>query len=131
MRHVLSRNARPVVLDGECGLSVVPGRLDAHDGPRRRVPQGVLDQGAADLEDALLVTEGRNLAVDGELERVLTAAGDRLELLEQQLGDPPEIDWSALEVQMAGIEPGEIEELLSELRQALDLLTHADEELAS
>ncbi len=94
------------------------------------MPQGVLHQGAPDLEDTLLVAEGRDLGVAGELERVLAGAGDRLELLEEQLGDAAEIHRGPLEMQVAGVEPGEIEELLGELRQALDLLSHADQELA-
>ena len=95
------------------------------------MPQGVLHQRAPDLEDPLLVAEGRDLGVAGELEQVLAAAGDRLELLEQQLGDPAEIYRGALEMHLAGVEPGEVEELLGQLRQALELLSHANEELVS
>ena len=95
------------------------------------MPQGVLHQGAADLENPLLVPEGRDLAIAGELERVLAVAGHGLELLEQQHGDSAEIDGRPLEMQVAGVEPGEIEELLGQFRQALDLLAHADEKLAS
>ena len=43
--------------------------------------------------------------------------------------DPRQVDRLALDAQAAGVEAGEVEELAGELRQAVDLLAHANEEL--
>ena len=53
----------------------------------------------------------------------------RVELLEEELGDLGEVDRLALDAQAAGVEAGEVEQLAGELRQPLDLLAHAPEEL--
>ena len=47
----------------------------------------------------------------------------------RSLGDPREVDRLALDAQAAGVEAGEVEQLAGELRQAVDLLAHANEEL--
>ena len=56
--------------------------------------------------------------------------GVRVELLEQELGHLGEVDRIAVDPQAAGIEAGEVEQLAGELRQPVDLLAHAPEELA-
>ena len=93
--------------------------------------QGVLDERAADLEDPLLVAEARGAAVDAVPRQLVSRPlGVRVELLEQELGDLGEVDRIAVDPQAAGVEAGEVEQLAGELRQPIDLLAHAPEELA-
>ena len=89
----------------------------------------VLDERAADLEDALLVAEPGRGSVHLVLEAVARALRDGFELLDEELGDPRQVDGLALDAEAAGVEPGEVEQLSGELRQPLDLLAHAAEEL--
>ena len=99
--------------------------------PCRRVAEGVLDQGAADLEDPLLVAEARGAAVDAVPRQLVPRPlGVRAELLEQELRDLGEVDRIAVDTEAAGVEAGEVEQLTGELRQTIDLLAHASEELA-
>ena len=93
------------------------------------MPERVLDERAADLEDPLLVAEPGRAAVHLVLELVAGALRDGVELLDEELGDPRQVDRLALDPQTAGVEAGEVEELAGELRQPLDLLAHATEEL--
>ena len=55
------------------------------------------------------------------------ALSSRLELLDECLDDPAKIDGSSM--RRCRVEPGEVEELACELREAVDLLAHALEEL--
>ena len=109
----------------------VPARADEHVRAGRRVAKGVLDERAADLEDPLLVAEARGAAVDAVPREVVSRPlGARVELLEQELRDLGEVDRVAVDPEAAGVETGEVEQLAGELRQAIDLLAHAPEELA-
>ena len=124
-------DARAVVLDAERDAVAVPARAHEHVRARRRVAQGVLDERAADLEDPLLVAEARGAAVDAVPRQLVPRPlGVRAELLEQELGDLGEVDRIAVDTQAAGVEAGEVEQLAGELRQPIDLLAHAPEELA-
>ena len=101
--------------------------------PRRRVPQRVLDQRAPDLEHTLLVAERRDARrLPDALERVLAAAGATgSNSSAQQLARPAPRSTGS---RSRCIRPASSRERSSssvgQLRQALDLLAHAGEELA-
>ena len=94
------------------------------------MPKRVLDEGAPDLEDPLLVAEAGRAAVDLGLEAMLAPLGTGLELLDEELRDVREIDRVPVDAEAPCVEPGEVEQLAGELRQAVDLLPHPAQELA-
>src|SRR6266511_3439904 len=122
---------RTVVLDGQDRSSVLAGGPYADARPAGRVTKRILDQRAADLEDPLLVAEAGRTAVDLGLEPVLAALGEGFELVDEKLGDPRQIHGLVVDAETTRVEAGEVEQLAGELRQALDLLAHAGEELAA
>src|SRR5205823_8056936 len=69
--------------------------------------------------------------LDRELQRMLAAQGDGRELVGEVLRDLPEGDRLVLEAHWPRVEPREVEQIGGELREALDLLGHRGEKLAS
>src|SRR3954451_8776952 len=60
---------------------------------------------------------------------MVRGAGDGAKFLRERVGEIDEVDPLALDRQAAGIEAREVEQLRSELRQAVDLLAHGGHEL--
>ncbi len=89
----------------------------------------VLDEDSSDLANPFLVgeREGTRLAV--RFERVVPPAADAAELRCERLRGLPEIHRGHFHVQTARVEPGEVEEVGRELREALDLEPHLGEKL--
>src|SRR5438093_8778891 len=120
---MLRWNAGALVLDRQQGRTVSARRRETDRGPWRRVDEGVLDQDAPDLQDALLVTQRRDLhlpAVDSEM--VVGRQSHGVEFLGQGLCQRAEIDPLSFDRQAARIQTREVEKLRGELRQPLDLL---------
>src|SRR2546421_8855312 len=103
---VLGRNAGPIVLDPE---SAAVGD-DAHVRRGRCMQERVVDERPPDLEHALPVTEYRSGGVDDDLELVLAADGERLQLLPEIGGDGRERQRLQLDPHAPGVPPGKGEQ---------------------
>ena len=97
--------------------------------PRRRVHEGVLDEGAPDLQHALLVAEGKRAAVCRDVENVVGLQCHPHELRHCRLRDLVERHDLPLEIEVPCVQTGKIEQLGGELLEACDLLAHRLEEL--
>ena len=89
----------------------------------------VLDERAADPQDAALVPEGRRAAVRLELERMAGGDGDRPELVGERLRQLAQVDALPLDVHAPGVEARQVEEILRQPLEPVDLLAHRLEEL--
>ena len=65
----------------------------------------VLNQDSADLDDALVVADRNDVVRRGRGERVLLRLRDRPKLLADGLRRRADVDLTALDSQLAGIEP--------------------------
>ena len=84
-----------VVLDCERDPLPVAARPEADLRARRRMPERVLDERAADLEDPLLVAEAGRDPIHLVLHVVPGALRDGVELVDEELGHAREIDGLA------------------------------------
>jgi len=94
------------------------------------VNKRVLEQDANDLEDSLRVSAGRRSTVGREFEWMLRSPGDTRKLVDGCPSQARQVDRLRLHVQAAGIELGEVEQIVGELRQPPDLSGHRVQELA-
>src|SRR5437867_258200 len=112
---------RAIVPYRERGAAVTLRGDDQDARPGRRVPNRVLDQDAADLEDALLVREGHERTFRVDDEHVVGALGDGAKLLADRSGRRRDVDRRARDGELPRVEARQIEEVRGELRQAVHL----------
>jgi hypothetical protein len=84
-----------------------------------------------DLKHPLLVSECDRSVLRPHLHRVLRGPGDGPELGGDGTGHLTERDGLSRHLELAGVEPRQVEQLGRELRQPLHLFPHAQEELSS
>ena len=89
----------------------------------------VLDQDAANLQSALLVTEGTRLAAVFDGQPMATRERHRAELVRKNICESREVDELLLDRHPPGVEAGKVKEVRRELRETRDLLPHRDHEL--
>src|SRR5581483_560164 len=128
--RMLRRDSRAFVLDDEPRDAVLRLRADSDRRARRRVQDRVLDEDAPDLHHALLVRDGEDVAVE-HLEWMVRRPRHRREVAGDDAGDLADRERLALDAQLARVEPGQVEQLRGELREARHLVAHAREELES
>ena len=91
--------------------------------------ESVLDEHARDLQHALLVANGERAAVRRDVERVVRLQRNRRKLRERRLRDLVERHHLALQVEVASVESGQVEQLGRQLLEPQHLLSHRLQEL--
>ena len=121
----------PVVRDRKAHDPVLGLDRHPHVRARRCVPHGVVEQGASDLLDALLVAyaPGRRRRRACEDDPAAVPRAEPAELPHERARGRGQVDGLADEADGAGVEPAQVEQVARELRQATHLLAGGLHEL--
>ena len=131
MRHVLALDSEAPVGDLQPNVPVDAGRRNADPGARRRVDEGVVEQDTQHLRDPLRVAlELDRLRRQLQLDVGSVLRGGRRELRGDLARELPDVGRLGPQLERAGLQPREVQQLGGEVAHAVDLAADLLEELA-
>ena len=129
---LLRRDAGPVIGDADLHSGWVRHRSGGHEdlGARRREPQRVLEQVAEDLLDHLDV-DLHVAELQRDVEPDAVGARQWAEPADRGLGEVAQVDGLAVDVERAGADPAELEDVGDQPFEAVGLVVDRVEELGA
>jgi hypothetical protein len=122
------RNPGPGVADGETQLASVAGERDRNRALRRELQGVVREVDHDESQQTLVCNEARRRSVDVELESEPVGLGERAKFLGAVVHEMARIGRLGMDLELAALDPSEVQEPVDQVMQTLPLRMHAGDE---